>query len=471
MYSKFFRIAGMQSDAYEFLMQSRFFSSVSAEGKLSLLMALKHRHLQAGEHLIRQGEPGDCLYLIQNGTCSVVVERDDGMVPITVLGREDIVGEMALLTGEERNAHVYAQTEADVWQLDKKSFEELSVRDPEIRHFLTDIVTSRFSRSPVIAERTIGKYVVNEMLGQGGWSFVYKGVHATLNMPVAVKMLKHTMAMEPEFMETFLQEARIIANLNHENIVKVYDIEQIYRTVFIVMEYLEGVSLQQVLQETPRLSLSETLRIVLQVCHGLAYAHASGIVHGDIKPGNIFITTDEVAKIVDFGLACPAGAEAAGLRGTPSYISPEQIRMVPADARSDIYSLGIMTYRLLTGELPFQSGELSDLLKQHLDAPVPDPRRLVPDLPQELVQFIFRAMAKNPENRYRNLSEVCAALQPVWQHVGEKPAGGASRHCMTGLVLFYRDDQHEVVKRLVKEFTEELNKIGVRHHESEYDDV
>jgi len=471
MYSKFFKIAGMQGDAYEFLMQSRFFGSVSGEGKLSLLMALKHRHLKEGERFIRQGDPGDCLYLIQNGTCSVVVERDDGLIPLTVLGREDIVGEMALLTGEERNAHVYAQTEADVWQLDKKSFEELSVRDPEIRDFLTDLVTSRFSRSPVIAERTIGKYVVNEMLGQGGWSFVYKGVHTTLNMPVAVKMLKHTMAMEPEFMETFLHEARIIANLNHENIVKVYDIEQIYRTVFIVMEYLEGGSLQQVLQETPRLSPSETLRILLQVCHGLAYAHASGIVHGDIKPGNIFITTDEVAKIVDFGLACPAGAETTGLRGTPSYISPEQIRMAPADARSDIYSLGIMTYRLLTGELPFQSEELTDLLKKHLDAPVPDPRQLVPDLAPEFVQFIFKATAKNPDERYRTMSEVSAVLQPVWQRTGEKPADGAARHRMTGLFLFYRDERHEVVKRLVKEFTEELNKIGIRHHESEYDDV
>ncbi len=394
MYSKFFKIAGMQGDAYEFLMQSRFFSSVSGDGKLRLLMALKHRHLEEGERFIRQGDPGDCLYLIQNGTCSVVVERDEGLIPITVLGREDIVGEMALLTGEERNAHVYAQTEADVWQLDKKSFEELSVRDPEIRHFLTDVVTSRFSARRSLRNGRSENILSTKCSDRAGGSFVYKGVHTHSICRSQSRCSNIPWRWSRNSWRLFCMKRAFIANLNHENIVKVYDIEQIYRTVFIVMEYLEGGSLQQVLQETPRLSPSETLRILLQVCHGLAYAHASGIVHGDIKPGNIFITTDEVAKIVDFGLACPAGAEATGLRGTPSYISPEQIRMVPADARSDMYSLGIMTYRLLTGELPFQSEELTDLLKMHLDSPVPDPRRLVPDLPPELVQFILRRLPR-----------------------------------------------------------------------------
>ncbi len=456
----------------EFLRTTPFFAAIPEDARFHLMVAMKPVHVKAKQRFISQGQQGDSFFIIQNGACGVNLEKDGVLRPIAILGPGDMVGEMAILTGEHRNAHVDAQTDMDLWRLSRSAFEGICAQYPEMWHFVTQVVTDRFARSTLTADRTIGKYVISEILGRGGWSIVYKGVHTSLHMPVAIKMLKHTMAIDPDFLEKFQNEARIIANLNHENIVKVYDIEQLYRTVFIIMEHLEGVSLVEMLRDVKRIPLSRALNILIQVCHGLAYAHEHGIIHGDIKPGNIFVQPNDRAKVLDFGLAHAPGTRGDRLVGTPRYFSPEQIRMAVLDERSDIYSLGISAYRVITGQEAFREMDIATLLQKHLHEDIPDPRVLVPDLPEELHAFLIKSTRKEPADRYQTIKEIIHDLEPLLPKLGLPTEPEWRKHVnMMGLFLFYRDEHEEILKRLVSDFGQELKKLGAVLRDTDFKDV
>jgi eukaryotic-like serine/threonine-protein kinase len=467
------RHRGMSQADLRFLMQTPLFDAIPEDAKFHLLAAMKRRIATPGERIMNQGEDGDCFYVIQEGTCQVNLEKDGVVHPLAVLRPGDTVGEMAVLTGEIRSADVDAQADMVLWRIGKEEFERICVEYPELRQFLTGIVSSRFARSRLTADRTVGKYVISTVTGHGGWSIVYKGVHKALDMPVAIKMLKHNLAMDEGFLEQFHNEARTIASLNHENIVKVYDIEELYRTVFIVMEYLDGVPLEALLRVTERLPVAKALSVLLQVCAGLKYAHERGIVHRDIKPANIFLLRDDGVKILDFGLACaPGTCNATRLEGTPMYVSPEQIRGKPVDERSDIYSLGISFYKIITGKRAFEELDVTSLLNLHLYEDVPDPRAGLPDLPDELYKFLMRSTKKNPEDRYQNIDEIVHDVRPLAEKLGIPITGsGSQRFNMTTLFLFYRDEHRETVRRVVEEFTEELEKIGAVLRQADFKDV
>jgi eukaryotic-like serine/threonine-protein kinase len=388
------------------------------------------------------------------------------------VGTGDIVGEMAILTGENRNAHVTAQTDVVLLKLTREAFEAFCDEYPEIRQFLTQTVSNRFAKSTLTADRIIGKYLITEIIGKGGWSIVYKGMHTKLNMPVAIKMLKHNMAMDADFLEEFQNEARTIGNLNHENIVKVYDIENLYRTVFIVMEYLEGDSLEHIIKDSGPLPYSVALDILIQVCSGLSYAHQRGIIHRDVKPGNIFLQNSGRAKLVDFGLACARGTRGDRVVGTPKYLSPEQIKGWPVDERSDIYSLGITFFRILTGQEAFPVMDIATLLQMQLRYDLPDPCQYVPELPAELVNFLATATKKMPEERYQNIDQVLADLMPLARKLGVRASTLSRKHMnLMSLFLFYREEHREILKRLIQDFSEELAKTGVILREADFKDV
>ena len=446
----------------EFLITTPLLEAIPLEAKCPLLNHMTPQYVQAGTRFIAQGDEGDTFYIIQEGSCVVSVDKNGTKHPITRLSEGDIVGEIALLTGEPRTANVDAETDMILWSLTREQFDSLCTEYSDLLDFLTELVTNRFSTEKVTASRMIGKYLINEVIGRGGWSIVYKGLHTGLHMPVAVKMLKHDMAMNVEFAKKFHNEARTVARLNHENIVKVYDIEELFRTIFIIMEYLEGVPLDYVLYKMPRLSVSKILDILLQVCNGLSYAHDQGIVHQDIKPANLFIQSDGRARIVDFGLSCPRGTMDCSVPGTVYYMSPEQILGEPVDGRADIYSLGILAYEMISGQRPYPEDNLADLMDLHVREDVPDPRILDPDLPEELVYFIRRATQRDPLARFNSAWEIIRDLQPLADKMGleREPQPGQSRKMM-GLLLSYQKEQQLILNRLIEDFNSEVSKIGV----------
>jgi serine/threonine protein kinase len=291
-------------------------------------------------------------------------------------------------------------------------------------------------------------------------------------MPVAIKMLKHDMAMDPIFSEKFRKEAKTIAQLNHQNIVKVYDIEELYRTIFIIMEYLDGVPLDHILERIQRLPLSRALDILMQTCAGLAYAHEHGIVHQDIKPANIFVQPDDQVKIVDFGLACSPGDIDCSLRGTIFYASPEAIDGEPVDERADIYALGITAFEMITGHRPFPEDNITKMINSRLNDDIPDPRTFIPDLPDELYKFIIRATQRNPADRYKNISQPLLDLEPLAGklNVKRQPRLREQRNVMN-LFLFYQDQHDLVLKRLVEKFSHELKEIGAELRAAEFKDL
>ena len=462
----------MYPDDLEFLIASPLFNAVPLEAKCPLLDRMTPVQVKAGERFISQGDEGNTFYIIQQGSCVVNVEKNGSKHAISRLGSGDIVGEIALLTGEPRTANVDAETDMILWSLTREEFDSLCTDYPDLLDFLTELVTHRFSTEKVTANKTIGKYLISEIIGRGGWSIVYRGTHTGLNMPVAIKMLKHDMAMNPEFAERFHNEAKIVAKLNHRNIVKVFDIEELFRTIFIIMEYLEGEPLDYTLRSSPRLSIPKVLDILLQVCTGLDYAHKQGIIHQDVKPANVFLQSDGRAKIVDFGLSCPPGTIDFSLPGTVYYMSPEQIEGESVDERTDIYSFGIMAYEMITGRRPYPDDDPGILMEAHLSEDFPDPRTLVPDLPTELHYLIKRATQKDPSSRFNSFWEIIRDLQPFADKMGvERRLQPGRQGKMKSLLVFYQEEQQLSLNKLIDKFNSEVNKIGAELEIRDLDDL
>jgi serine/threonine protein kinase len=287
-------------------------------------------------------------------------------------------------------------------------------------------------------------------------------------------MLKHEMAMDRDFIEVFLNEAKVIAQLNHPHIVKVYDIAELYRTVFIIMEYLEGTTLKNILKTMMKLSISRILDITLQVCFGLEYAHRHGIIHQDINPSNIFLQSSGQAKIIDFGIACKRGTVDITLLfpGTLHYIPPEQIRGDPVDERADIYSLGITVYEMLTGQFPFPGDDMRTVFNSHLNEDIQDTRAAIPDLPDELHTFFMRTIRKDPAARYRNVSEILEGLQPLAEKLEVKVE---PRFCvqnkMIGMFLVYQEEQQLVLKNLIEELSRNVSETGAVLRITQFEDL
>jgi serine/threonine protein kinase len=351
----------------------------------------------------------------------------------------------------------------ELWVLNKAMFEDISQKEPELLEFLTELVVSRFDSRRPTADRAIGKYIATDIIGRGGHSIVYRGIHTGLNMPVAIKMLKHDRAMDDQFSERFRTEAKTIAQLTHENIVKVYDIEELYRTIFIIMEQLDGAPLNHILARMRRLPVERVLDILLQVCTGLAYAHEQGIVHQDIKPANIFVQLDDRIKILDFGMACSRGAiDDLYWPGTVSYASPEYIEGDPVDGRSDIYSLGITAYEMITGQKPYMEDNAATAMYFHLNEDFPDPAEVVPDLPTPMRNFVLRACRRDLKERYQSADEALEELRSLTEQFGLKAKTSfAERRRMATFFMIYKDYHQSALTGLIEEFNARAKELGI----------
>jgi urea transport system substrate-binding protein len=296
----------------------------------------------------------------------------------------------------------------------------------------------------------LGSYVITGILGRGGMGIVYEGEHIHLKRRAAVKVLPENRSANPRAVERFLREAQLAARLNHPNVVGVYDFGEADGAVYIAMELIRGGSCDGFLASGPGFTWREATRIVADCCRGMAEAHAAGLIHRDIKPANILLETDgrrsgtqvsgagevpsaggasggggltfraSTVKLSDFGLAKSTEGSGTGLTGptkivgTPDYLSPEQARCRPMDARTDVYSMGATYFALLTGRPPYERpGGAMDVILAHINDPAPDPRDHRPELPEACSAIVRRAMAKDPAERHQSAAEMLAELEAL----------------------------------------------------------
>lgn len=366
------------------------------------------------EVIVRAGEPGETMYIIVEGLVLVKVTDEEGRERhVCWLGPREMFGEMALVTGELRTADVVAEKVTTCVAVDRAPFQALMQYDHSVAAFLTELVGRRLLEGGQIDR--VGKYRVLHELGRGGMGTVFAGYHEALRRPVALKMLNHELVLDPVFARRFDEEAELVASLQHPGIVQVYDHEHAYATHFIVMELLRGETLAVVMARERQLEEGFVRRVIHQLASALAYAHACGITHRDVKPENVMLPDGKPAKLMDFGIAGPMGdPDDGGPIGTPAYMSPEQMRGEGQDARTDIYALGVMAYEMLTGDLPFYDDDVDVLMAMKSNQPFPAVRDYRPAVSDSMVEFIARACAADPVNRFASCDEVVA-------HLGDPP--------------------------------------------------
>lgn len=257
------------------------------------------------------------------------------------------------------------------------------------------------------------RYELLELIGRGGMANVYKAKCHRLNRLVAVKILKSDLADSEEFRRRFHDESLAVAQLSHANIVSVYDVSRSDELDYIVMELIDGITLKQYMERRGQMDWREALHFIIQIMRGLSHAHSRGIIHRDIKPQNIMVLRDGSVKVADFGIACLADSQTLTQEalGSVHYISPEQARGDRPDARSDIYSAGVVLYEMLTGRLPFEGDSAVSIAIQHLSSVPLSPRELNPDVPEALELITMKAMSPSLEKRYPSADAMLEDLE------------------------------------------------------------
>jgi tetratricopeptide (TPR) repeat protein len=419
-------------------------SSGQPEREAELLSRAGH-HLRAAEILRRDGRDDDAITVLQKVDSAQAdfakaaallgeIFRERGMHSLAVkklaqalggreLDRETVDGFYVLATVHEAAGNLREAAEL---------YEKILAFD----YHHAD-VAERLARTKQTVQRPAAgsatgtaphgaRYRILGKLGRGGMGIVYKAHDTVLDRPVAFKVLPDALKENPQALKNFLREAKNAAQLNHPNIVTVYDAGEQGGNYYIAMEYVDGHTLKDIVKHRGRIAPGGIVHVLGQLCEALAYAHDKKIVHRDVKTANAMWTRDRKAKIMDFGLARVVEEvrnHTTVVSGTPYYMSPEQTLGKNVDHRTDIYSLGVTVFELATGTLPFREGNLP---YHHVHTPPPDPRERVPDLPDTIAAIILRCLRKDPADRYASVREILAELR-AGSRRSPAPAGGAPR--------------------------------------------
>lgn len=285
----------------------------------------------------------------------------------------------------------------------------------------------------------LGKYHITRMIARGGMADVYRAKQDGLDRDVAVKVMHVYLAQADTFVTRFKREASSVAKMRHPHIIQLYDFDMSGDHYYMVMEYISGRTLEQLIREQGKLSLARVLEIAVPLADALEYAHSLGIIHRDIKPTNIMFTDSQCSYpiLADFGINLTTGSVAltmeGGFVGTPGYMSPEASLHKQVDKRADIYSLGVVLYEMITGQPPFTADSVEALFASQLNDQMPDPRHIVPDLPVEVVDLLLKCLAANPDNRYSSVKELKEAFERIQrqmptdavEHIADDPLRGA----------------------------------------------
>ena len=311
------------------------------------------------------------------------------------------------------------------------------------------------------------RYEIIKTIGEGGMANVYLANDTILDRKVAIKVLRGDLSNDEKFIRRFKREALSVSNLSHPNIVEVYDVGEEDGNYYIVMEYIEGKTLKQLLQKRGALTLNEVIDIMTQLTDGLAHAHEAYIIHRDIKPQNIMIEDNGLVKITDFGIAMALNStqltQTNSVMGSVHYLPPEQANGKGSTVKSDIYSLGILMYELLTGSVPFKGDTAVEIALKHMKEKIPSIRKQNPTIPQSVENIVLKATAKNPKNRYDNVRDMYKGLQTALQRDNEKR-----------LVYEYPENDLEetkVIPQVTKEIKQVIDKPTAKEEDSEDNSV
>jgi CRP-like cAMP-binding protein len=457
------KIVPLPSD-YEMFRDWELFQAIPRTAVCAVLNALTFGHVKAGYRLLKTGTRIDTCYLIQSGSCILQVEKNGKLQPVGRLHPGDIAGEMALLDDIPLEMHVDAESDLELWALSRKRFDAICTEHPELRSFLTILLTRRLDAANHHLRRMLDPYLVTDRIGEGAHSLIFKGMHATLKLPVTIKMIKHELALERPLIDPLHKQAHQIAELNHPNIVRIYQIQHRYRTLFWISEHLQGEPLKFLLERWKNLPLDRVTLFLVQACRGLNHAHRHGLVHCRITPGNLMISTGDRLKIVDFMIGPQAAEMAAEDTEGMHYRSPEQLAGEAFDHRADLFALGVIAFEMITGRKPAETETLQSLPD--------DPAFRQPGFPEILKRFVLKSCAADPLERFDSAQHALSHLQALADHYGI-PQGqpeGEQRKIAT-LSLVFREKDQNALNRTLEAFSAKIIEMDAEITGMDIDDL
>jgi hypothetical protein len=384
-------------------------SPLSPVALQEVFAAAEERSFKPGDAMVKQGDPAEGLLILLAGSAHAVLSGPDGIDhSIGQFTSGDVVGEMSLVTREPRSANVIADSPVRALLVPTATFDQLATRHLELAVALTQLVADRLGRSAHdgFGGKKVEGFRILRCVGRGGMSVVYRAQEEATGELVALKMMSYRLIYDSVALARFHGEADLLQSLDHENIAHLRRLFPAYHTYFLVMELCEGIDLHKLVTARGRLAESQVRPSLGQLARALEYIHQRGLVHRDLKPGNVMITRAGDVKLTDFGLAVPAVAmddttQAVdhSLRGTPAFMAPEQLSGGMVDRRTDVYAVGCLAYELLTGRHLFKATNIFDLAQEKLTMLLPPASEIGDGISAELYAFMQAALRVSPAER------------------------------------------------------------------------